>query len=148
MTIGLLYYVLLTLQVKTICGSNDDPVLKNIYHLCTAPDPRKLLVGAETGVVCLSRNGDIIWSYVTNNPVNSIDSKRALVFVTIEKESRVAVFDQHGNILVDNIFPSGCTISRPSRISIGKSAMLVREFIDHDQHGLKSMVHVFTLSFG
>lgn len=141
------YFRLHLFQVKTICGSNDDPFLKNMYSISTAPDSRKLLIGTEAGLVCLSRNGDIIWTLPTNNVVCSVDSRRGLVYAAIEKEKRVFVVDQHGNMLVENVFPGGCTISRPSKVSVGKSSLIVREFTDHDTNGLKSMVHVFSLSF-
>lgn len=147
-TYGLLEELTLTpAKVKTICGSNDDAVLKNMTSICTAPDSRKLLIGTESGVVCMSRNGDIIWTFPTVHTVSSVDSRRGLIFAAIEREKRVFILDQHGNLMVENVFPAGCTISCPSRVSVGKSCLIVREFVDHDVKGLKSMVHVFTLSF-
>jgi len=135
------------LQVKTICGSNDDACLKNMNAICTAPENRKLILGTQSGVVCISRNGDIIWTFGTGHGVASVDSRRGLVYAAVEEEKRVLILDQHGQPLVQNVFPAGCTISAPSRVAVGKACLIVREFVHHDQQGLKSMVHVFTLSF-
>ncbi|XP_045162371.2 uncharacterized protein LOC123527145 [Mercenaria mercenaria] len=145
---GLIEEITLTpAKVKTICGSNDDPFLKNMNSICTAPDSRKLLIGTEAGVASMSRSGDIIWTVPTQNLVCSVDSRRGLVYAAIEKEKRVFILDQHGNMMVENIFPPASTVSKPSRVAVGKSSLIVREFTDNDQHGLKSMVHVFSLSF-
>ncbi|KAL4238076.1 hypothetical protein ACF0H5_002788 [Mactra antiquata] len=147
-TYGLIEEVTLTpAKVKTICGSNDDPFLKNMTSICTAPDNRKLIIGVSAGIVCMNRNGDIIWTVSTSSPVMSVDSRRSLIYAAVEGEKRVFITDAHGNTMVDNVFPAGCTISRPSRVSVGKSSLIVREFTDHDLQGLKSMVHVFNLSF-
>ncbi|WAR19594.1 hypothetical protein MAR_001432 [Mya arenaria] len=147
-TLGLIEEITLKpAKVKTICGSNDDACLKNMNAICTAPENRKILIGAQSGVVCLSRDGDIIWSYQTSHSVCSVDSRRGLIYAVVEKEKRVFILDQHGNSMVDTIFPTGCTVTRPSRVSVGKTSLIVREFVDNDQHGLKSMVHVFNLSF-
>lgn len=115
--------------------------------LCTAPDNRKLLIGTQFGIVCLNRSGDVIWSFSTNHIVCSVDSRRGLIYGVVEAEKRVMILDQNGNQLVENLFPAGCTVSRPARVSVGKSTMIVREFSDHEKSGLKSMVHVLTLSF-
>lgn len=147
-TMGLIEEITLTpAKAKTIIGSNDDHVLKNMTSICTAPDSRKLIVGAEGGVVCMSTSGDIIWTYPTGQSVASVDSCRGLVYAAIERDKRVLILDQHGNMMVENIFPAGCTIARPTRVSVGKSSLIVREFIDNEKQGLKSMVHVFSLSF-
>lgn len=124
-------------------GSNDEPVLKNITSICTASDNRKILVGAEYGVVCLGRNGEVIWNYHCNF-VSSVDVRRGFVFVAIEAEKRILILDQHGMELIDNIIPAGCNHIQPSRISVGKSSMIVREF---SRREMKSMVHVLNLSF-
>lgn len=130
-------------KVKTVVGSNDEPMLKNITSICTGSDNRKVLVGAENGVVCLGRNGEVIWNYHCNF-VSSVDVRKGLVFIAIEAEKRILIVDQHGTDLVDNIIPAGCKYIQPSRISVGKSSMIVREF---SRREMKSMVHVLNLSF-
>ena len=118
-------------------------MLKNITSICTASDNRKVIVGAEYGVVCLGRNGEVIWNHHCNF-VSSVDVRKGLVFVAIEAEKRVLIVDQNGTDLVDNIIPEGCKYIQPSRISVGKSSMIVREF---SRREMKSMVHVLNLSF-
>ena len=130
-------------KVKTINGSNDEPMLKNITSICTASDNRKVIVGAESGIVCLGRNGEVIWTHHCNF-VSSVDVRRGLVFIAIEAEKRVMIVDQHGTELVDNIIPVDCKFIQPSRISVGKTSMIVREF---SRREMKSMVHVLNLSF-
>ena len=142
----LIYITCIFFQAKTICGSNDDPFLRNMTSICTAPDNRKLLIGTEAGVACLNRNGDIIWTLPMQGVVCSVDSRRGLIYAAMEKEKRVFVIDQHGNMMVENIFPPASSIIKPSRVSVGKSSLIVREYTDTDT-GIKSMVHVFSLSF-
>ena len=102
-----------------------------------------MIVAGECGLVCLGRNGEVIWTYHCSF-VSSVDVRRGFVFIAVESQKRVLIVDQHGTELVDNIIPKGCQFFQPSRISVGKTSMILREF---SRREMKSMVHVFNLSF-
>ena len=95
----------------------------------------------------MNRTGDIVWTFPTCNAVCSVDSRRGLIYVVVEEDKRVIILEQNGNQLIDNLLPVGCPVSRPSRVSVGKSSMIVREYSTREQYRLKSIVHVFNLSF-
>ena len=131
-------------RTKLLIGSDKCSVVRSPNSMAATTSGKRLIIGAESAVVCVKKTGDIIWTRPVAKFVASVCCDRGLVFVCIENERKLMVLDELGNHLYENIFPLGCNIARPNRVSVERNLMLVREFSESDW---KSSVHVFALSF-
>lgn len=131
-------------RTKLLIGSDKCSVVRSPNSMAATTSGKRLIIGAESAVVCVKKTGDIIWTRPVAKFVASVCCDRGLVFVCIENERKLMVLDEAGNHLYENIFPLGCNIARPNRVSVERNLMLVREFSESDW---KSSVHVFALSF-
>lgn len=135
---------LVPLRTKTLIGSDKHSVVRSPNSLAATSDGKRLIIGAESAVVCVRKTGEIVWTRPVVRFVASICCDKGLIFVCIENEQKLMVLDESGNNLCENIFPLGCSIVRPNRVSVEKDQMIVREFSEKDW---RSTVHVFNLFY-
>lgn len=135
---------LVPLRTKTVIGSDKHSVVRSPNALAATSDGKRLIIGAESAVVCVRKTGEIVWTRPVVRFVASVCCKKGLIYVCIENERKVMVLDEGGNNLCENIIPLGCDIVRPNRVSVDKNQMIIREFSEKDW---KSTVHVFSLIF-
>ena len=131
-------------RTKLMIGSDKNAVVRSPNSMAATSSGKRLIIGAESAVVCVRKTGDITWTRPVAKFVASVCCDKGLVFVCIENERKLMILDESGNHLLENIFPLGCNIARPNRVSVERSLMIVREFSESDW---KSCVHVFALSF-
>ncbi|KAL4238075.1 Intraflagellar transport protein 80 [Mactra antiquata] len=135
---------LVPLRTKTLIRSDKHSVVRSPNSLAPTCDGKRLIIGAEAAVVCVRKSGEIVWTHPVVRFVSSICCEKGLVFVCIENEQKLMILDEAGNKLCENIFPLGCNIVRPNRVSVEEDQMIVREFSEKDW---KSTVHVFNLYY-
>ena len=131
-------------RTKLLIGSDKNSVVRSPNSMAATSSGKRLIIGAESAVVCVRKTGEIIWTRPVAKFVASVCCDRGLVFICIENERKLMILDESGNHLHENIFPLGCDIARPNRVSVERNLMIVREFSESDW---KSCVHVFALSF-
>lgn len=135
---------LVPLRTRTVIGSDKHSVVRSPNALAATSDGKRLIIGAESAVVCIRKTGEIVWTRPVVRFVASVCCDKGLVYVCIEYERKLMVLDETGNNLCENIFPLGCNIVRPNRVSVEGNEMIVREFSEKDW---KSTVHMFSLVF-
>lgn len=134
---------LVPLRTKTLIGSDKHAVVRSPNSLAATSDGKRLIIGAESAIVCVRKTGDIVWTRPVVRFVSSVCCDNGLIFVCIENERKLMVLDEGGNSLFENIFPLGCSVVRPNRVSVQHGQMIVREFSETDW---KSTVHVFSVN--
>ena len=135
---------LVPLRTRTVIGSDKHSVVRSPNALAATSDGKRLIIGAESAVVCVRKTGEIVWTRPVVRFVASVCCDKGLVYVCIENERKLMILDEAGNNLCENIIPLGCDIVRPNRVSVERKQMIVREFSEKDW---KSTVHVFSLVF-
>ena len=131
-------------RTRLLIGSDKHSVVRSPNSMTATSSGKRLIIGAESAVVCIKKTGEIIWTRPVAKFVASVCCDKGMVFVCIENERKLMVLDESGNHLHENIFPLGCNIARPNRVSVERNLMIVREFSESDW---KSCVHVFALSY-
>ena len=131
-------------RTRLLIGSDTNSVVRSPNSMSATSSGKRLIIGAESAVVCIKKTGEIIWTRPVAKFVASVCCEKGMVFVCIENERKLMVLDEAGNHLYENIFPLGCNIQRPNRVSVERNLMIVREFSESDW---RSCVHVFALSY-
>lgn len=135
---------LVPLRTKTIIGSDKQATVRSPNSLAATSDGKRLIIGAESAVVCVRKTGDVVWTRPVVKFVSCVCCEKGLVYVCIQNERKLMVMDEGGNNLFENILPLGCSIVRPNRVSVEHGQMIVREFSEKDW---KSVVHVFSMTY-
>ncbi|KAL3871978.1 hypothetical protein ACJMK2_040192 [Sinanodonta woodiana] len=131
-------------KVKTIISSNTKQMVRGPNAMASTSDGKRLIIGAESAIVCIKKSGDVLWTRPITRCVSSISADKGLLFLCFEAESKISIVDESGNMLQENILPLSCTIVRPNRVSVDRNVMVVREFNNVDW---KSFLHLFQLIF-
>ncbi|KAH3857300.1 hypothetical protein DPMN_099906 [Dreissena polymorpha] len=134
---------LVPLRTRTLISSDKHAVVRSPNALAATADGRRLIIGGESAVVCVRKTGEILWTRPVIRFVAGLCCDKGLVFVCIENERKLTILDEAGNNLIENLFPLGCNIVRPNRVSVEHHSVIVREFSEKDW---KSTVHVFTMT--
>ena len=135
---------LVPIRTKSLICSDKHAIVRSPNSLAATSDGKRLIIGAESAVVCIRKTGDVVWKLPVVRFISSVCCNNGLIFVCIENERRLMILTEGGISLFENIFPLGCSIVRPNRVSVERGQMIVREFTERDW---KSTVHVFSMTY-